>query len=402
MGAMPDTGAVPPFLYNAFRFHEGLKTKGATMKVERIGESGALSQKTRAGAWIFVSGQRPKSENGSILGLGDFEAQADAALESLAQTLNQAGIALTDVIKLTAYLVNPRDIDTFHGICSRTFLTQPPTGTTVAVSSLQDPDALIEIEASAYLKSESNKSISWSNFRTGPFSEEVRCGNTILISGQTARTPSADFATQLYSVYDKINEGLARLGAEQKHLVKINYFIANPLYYRQLYRIREEVFKLDWPGDSVVSVRALDEPGALVECDAVALAPTAKAEFVNSPDLPHPFNFSNVVIADGLAYVSGQVARDKHKNLVLPGDFGAQFRQALGNIEIALNSTGCSLDEAVKLSCFISHPAYFEESLAIRREVFGVRAPAVTTVSVDSMGGFPEALCEVDAIAAIP
>ena len=91
MGAMPDTGAVPSFLYNAFRFHEGLKTKGATMKVERIGESGALSQKTRAGAWIFVSGQRPKSENGSILGLGDFEAQADAALESLAQTLNQAG-----------------------------------------------------------------------------------------------------------------------------------------------------------------------------------------------------------------------------------------------------------------------------------------------------------------------
>ena len=159
---------------------------------------------------------------------------------------------------------------------------------------------------------------------------------------------------------------------------------------------------MDWPGDSVVSVRALDEPGALVECDAVALAPAAKAEFVNSPDLPPPFNFSNVVVADGLAYVSGQVARDKDKNLVLPGDFGAQFRQALKNVEIALNSVGCSFEDAVKMCCFISHPAYFEESLKIRREVFGARAPAVTTVAVDSMGGFPEALCEIDAIAAVP
>ena len=66
----------------------------------------------------------------------------------------------------------------------------------------------------------------------------------------------------------------------------------------------------------------------------------SKAEFVNSPELPPPFNFSNVVVADGLAYVSGQVARDKDKNLVLPGDFNAQFRQALKNVEIALDSVG--------------------------------------------------------------
>ena len=372
------------------------------MKADRIEGSGAPAQATRAGDWAFVSGQRSKSENGVILGLGDFHAQAEAALETLAQTLNQSGATLTDVVKLTAYLVNPRDIDAFHDIYARTFPTQPPTGTTVVVSSLQDPDALIEIEACAYLNSRSRKPVVRSDARTGPFTEGIRAGNTILISGQTATRPSAKFPAQLHSVYDKINETLARFGAEQKDLVKINYFISNPLYYRQLYRIREEVFKVDWPGDSVVSVRALDEPGALVECDAVALTPTVTAEFVNSPDLPHPFNFSNVVVADGLAYASGQVARDKDKNLVLPGDFGAQFRQALKNVEIALNSVGCSFEDAVKMCCFISHPAYFEESLKIRREVFGARAPAVTTVAVDSMGGFPEALCEIDAIAAVP
>ena len=372
------------------------------MNVERVEGPGASSQATHAGHWIFVSGQRALAENGSILAPGNFETQAEAALESLAQTLTEAGAALTDIVKLTAYLVDPRDVASFHAVCARTFPSQPPTGATIALSSLQDPDALVEIEACAYLSSGSEESLTYSNSRTRPFSESIRCGDTILISGQTAGKLTSDFDAQLFDVYDGINKALAKLGAEQKDLVKINYFISNPLYYRQLYRIRKEVFEVDWPGDSVVSVRALDTPGALVGCDAVALAPLANAEFVNTPELPPPFNFSNVVVADGLAYVSGQVARDKDKNLVLPGDFGAQFRQGLKNVDIALNSVGCTFEDAVKVSCFISHAGYFEESLHIRREVFGVRAPAVTSVAVDSMGGFPEALCEIDAIAAIP
>ena len=372
------------------------------MKVDRIECSGALSEAARAGNWVFVSGQRAQSEDGSIPGQGNFESQAEAALESLGRVLDEAGASLSDVVKLTAYLFNPRDVDTFHAVCARTFPSQAPTGVTVAVSSLLNPDALVEIEACAYLNPGNEKSATWSSICIGPFSEGIRCGDTILISGQTAGEPSSDFDTQLLGVYDNINGALAKFGAEQKDLVKINYFIANPLYYRELYRIREEVFEVDWPGDSVVSVRALDRPGALVECDAVALAPPAKSEFVNTPELPPPFNFSNVVVADGLAYVSGQVARDRDKNLILPGDFGAQFRQGLKNVEIALNSVGCTFEDAVKVSCFISHAGYFEESLEIRREVFGAGAPAVTSVAVDSMGGFPEALCEIDAIAAIP
>ena len=371
------------------------------MKVERIEGPGASSRATRAGNWVFVSGQRSGEREGRVIGVGDFRAQAEAALASVAQTLEEAGADLSAIVKLTAYLVDPRDIEAFHAVCARTFPTQPPTGVTVTVSSLQDPGALVEIEAVAYLDEEGKSSISWSNARTAPFSEAIRCGDTIFISGQTAENFGADFNAQLFSVYDNLNDVLARLGAEQKDLIKINYYIVNPLYYRRLYRIREEVFEVDWPGDSVVSVRALDRRGALVECDAVALAPTAKARFINSPDLPPPFNFSNVVVADGLAYVSGQVARDNNKRLILPGDFGAQFRQGLKNVEIALDSVGCTFEHAFKVSCFLSHPGYFEEALAIRHEIFGNAGPAVTCVAVDSMGGFPEALCEIDAIAAV-
>ena len=378
------------------------------MKVEPINpsgleRSGALSQGTRAGDWIFVSGQRARDANGQTVGVGDFEAQAERAFECVAQVLAEAGADLSDVVKLTAYLVSPLHVERFHDICARVFPTHPPTGTTAVVASLTSPDALIEIEACARVGQNTKRLTQ----RTGPFSTGVRTGDTIFISGQTAASrqghePPTDFQSQLHAAYQNLDASLTDFGAGFSDLVKINYFITNPLYYRQLYRIREEVFKVDWPGDSVVSIRALDVPHALIEADAVAFAPPSKAEFVNSPELPPPFNFSNVVIADGLAYVSGQVARDKDKNLVLPGDFDAQFRQALKNVEIALNSVGCSFENAVKVSCFLSHAGNFEQSLNIRSEVFKGRPSAVTSVAVDSMGGFPEALCEIDAIAAIP
>ena len=378
------------------------------MKVEPINpsgleRSGALSQGTQAGDWIFISGQRARDTNGLTVGVGDFEAQAERAFQCVAQVLAEAGGDLSYVVKLTAYLVSPLHVERFHDMCARVFPTHPPAGTTAVVASLTSPDALIEIEACARLGQNSERLTQ----QTGPFSTGVRTGNTIFISGQTAASrqgqePPTDFPSQLHAVYQSLDASLKKFGARFSDLVKINYFITNPLYYRELYRIREEVFEVDWPGDSVVSIRALDALHALVETDAVALAPPSKAELVNSPELPPPFNFSNVVVADGLAYVSGQVARDKDKNLVIPGDFDAQFRQALKNVEIALDSVGCSFDNAVKVSCFISHAGYFEQSLNIRREVFKGRPPAVTSVAVDSMGGFPEALCEIDAIAAIP
>ena len=39
--------------------------------------------------------------------IGDFEAQADRAFECVAQVLAEAGADLSDVVKLTAYLVKP-------------------------------------------------------------------------------------------------------------------------------------------------------------------------------------------------------------------------------------------------------------------------------------------------------
>lgn len=383
------------------------------MRVELISPPGmkrseALSQGTRVGDWVFVSGQLAWDQEGGILGLGDFKTQAERAFDYIDQVLGTVGGDLSDVVKLTAYLVNPVHFQSYHDICSRIFPDNPPASTTVATNSLIAPEALVEIEAYAHLGHSTRLLLPPSPRGVGSFSRGARVGNTIWASGQTSLSEHgvvqavADFSGQLNAVYRNIETVLTAGGASFHDLVKINYFITNPLYYKDLFRIREEIFKTDGPADDVVSIRASANPQSLIEADAIALVPPSKAEFVNPPDLPPPFNFTNVVVADGLVYVSGQSAWDKERNLIKPGDFDAQLDRAFRNVEIALNSVGCGFDNVAKISYFITHVGYFDRSLEIRSEFIRSHPPAITGVVVDSIGGFPGAMCEVDAIAALP
>lgn len=356
---------------------------------------------TRVGDWVFVSGQLPLDDEGALVGRGDFKAQANQVIDGVEQVLQATGGGLSDVAKLTGYILNSVHFQDYYEILSSRFSENPPASTTVAVTSLAIPDALIEVEAYAYSglrKASGNHSA---------FSQSVTIGDTVWVSGHTSADTddSVDtntaFSEQLSGVYKNIKEALRSAGASFDDLVKINYFITNPLYYRELSHLRDQTFNRNPPGDDVVSIRALDDPRALVGADAIGLMPSSKAAYVNLPGQPPPFNFSNVVVADGLAYVSGQTALKTGGDSVGLGDFDVQFRNALGNVESALDSVGCKIDSVAKMSYFITHAGWYAQSTEIIEEFFKGRSKAVTGVVVDSVGGFPEALCEIDAIAVV-
>jgi enamine deaminase RidA (YjgF/YER057c/UK114 family) len=233
-------------------------------------------------------------------------------------------------------------------------------------------------------------------------------GNTIWVSGQTSQDrqgrPQAigDFPGQLRAALQNINEVLKAGGASSKDLVKINYFLTHPLYYKDLFQIREETFKQNAPGDDVATIRALALPELLVEAEAVALAPPAKAEYLDPPGIPRPFNFSHVVVADGLVYVSGQTPWDKDRKLNAPGDFEGQLAQAFRNVETALKAVGCTFQNVAKITYYITSGSYFVRSREVRSRFVKDHPPAMTAIVVDAIGGFPELMCEVDAIAVLP
>jgi enamine deaminase RidA (YjgF/YER057c/UK114 family) len=97
-----------------------------------------------------------------------------------------------------------------------------------------------------------------------------------------------------------------------------------------------------------------------------------------------------------LVHVSGQIPLAPDGSL--PEGFAAQCRQVWANLAAALAHHGMQLSDVVKVNTFLSERTYREENSAIRREMLGDHAPALTVVIT---GIYDEAwLLEIEAVAA--
>jgi 2-iminobutanoate/2-iminopropanoate deaminase len=108
-----------------------------------------IAQAYRVGNLILTSGQAALDKAGQIVGVGDFDAQAEQTFANLDELLKAAGSDLTRVVKVTIYL---RDMANFPKILAlrERFFTPPyPADTVVEVASLALPELEIEIEAVA-------------------------------------------------------------------------------------------------------------------------------------------------------------------------------------------------------------------------------------------------------------
>ena len=76
--------------------------------------------------------------------------QTRAVIENVRAILAEAGADLSDLVQVTAYLVNMNDFSGYNEVYGEYFDTDGPTRTTVAVHQLPHPHLLIEIQAVAY------------------------------------------------------------------------------------------------------------------------------------------------------------------------------------------------------------------------------------------------------------
>lgn len=130
------------------------------MKIERITidpdpyEPFHLAQGYRAGDFLFISGQAAIDASGRIVGVGDFDAQAQQVFENLDRVLRAGGSSLKNVIKVTIFLTDMSNFDKVVELRGKWFTSPYPADTIVEVNSLYSPEAVIEIEAIAVAESE--------------------------------------------------------------------------------------------------------------------------------------------------------------------------------------------------------------------------------------------------------
>jgi 2-iminobutanoate/2-iminopropanoate deaminase len=108
-----------------------------------------ISQAIRAGDLIYVSGQAAIGPDGGLVGVGDFDAQAEEAFRNLQRVLEAGGSGLDRIVKVTIFLTDMANFPKIVALRGRWFSEPYPADTIVEVGSLALPELEIEIEAIA-------------------------------------------------------------------------------------------------------------------------------------------------------------------------------------------------------------------------------------------------------------
>lgn len=101
---------------------------------------------------VHISGQVALDTSGSIVGPGDFGAQARQVFENLKAALAAGGATFADVVKISIFVLDMANLPALRAIRDEYVNTErPPASTAVQVSRLAREEFLLEIEAVAVL-----------------------------------------------------------------------------------------------------------------------------------------------------------------------------------------------------------------------------------------------------------
>ena len=135
------------------------------------------------------------------------------------------------------------------------------------------------------------------------------------------------------------------------------------------------------------------------------MSPNPAVRFIKSETLaPSPGYSQAVEVRPGarVIYIAGQVAMDHSGKLVGEGDLRAQTAQTFENLKAALQASGASFENVVKLNSYFVDMTQLPVFREVRdKYVNTTNPPASTAVQVSRLfrEGF---LVEVEAVAVVP
>lgn len=117
----------------------------------------------------------------------------------------------------------------------------------------------------------------------------------------------------------------------------------------------------------------------------------------NAPKAIGPY--SQAVVHNGLAFLSGQIPLDPATNQLIEGDIAAQTERVLENIKGVLAACGSSFDKVLKTTVFLKDMGEFAKMNEVYARYFTENPPARSTVQAAALPKYVSV--EIDAIAIV-
>lgn len=106
---------------------------------------------------VFMAGQVAWDADGTTIGDGDLAAQVEQCYLNVAKALESAGATFDDVVKITVYVVDwtpdkmPLFLEGVERATAKLGRALTPPGSLIGVATLDVPEHLVELEATAVL-----------------------------------------------------------------------------------------------------------------------------------------------------------------------------------------------------------------------------------------------------------
>lgn len=108
----------------------------------------------------------------------------------------------------------------------------------------------------------------------GPYSQAMRCGGTVYLSGQIPLDPASmqlvdgDIAAQTRRVFDNLRAVCEAAGGSLSQVARIGIYLTDLSNFAQVNAVMQEYFEAPFPARSTIGVASLPR-GAPVEVDAI-------------------------------------------------------------------------------------------------------------------------------------
>ncbi len=108
----------------------------------------------------------------------------------------------------------------------------------------------------------------------GPYSQAVRCGGAVYLSGQVPLDPATmelvegDIATQTRRVFDNLKAVCEAAGGSLDDIARVGIYLVDLGQFAAVNAVMAEYFAQPYPARSTIGVAALPK-GAQVEVDAI-------------------------------------------------------------------------------------------------------------------------------------